>query len=128
MPKIKNIIIFATIGIALILVYIFFIKNSPEEDNLVSTTNTPVPGVTPPETSQEIAVGQEFLSLLLNIKNIKLNDGIFSDPAFATLHDSSIVLIQEGNEGRPNPFAPIGSDNSFAPVVSDTSLEGGTAN
>ena len=27
-----------------------------------------------------------------------------------TLHDSSILLIPDGTEGRPNPFAPIGSD------------------
>ena len=54
--------------------------------------------------------------VLLNVKNIKLDDSIFSDIAFSNLRDSSITLIPDGTEGRPNPFAPIGSDASVAPV------------
>ncbi len=109
MAKIKNIIIFGVIAIALILVYIFFIKPSPDTANLVSSTSS----ATTPDTnvvSQNSAVAQDLLSLLLSVKSIRLDDSIFSDKAFTSLHDSSILLTSPGNEGRPNPFAPIGFD------------------
>ena len=94
----------------LILAYVYFIKSDGDEESLVSSS--PFAFDTGAVSPGEGAVlGQEFLTLLLNVKNIRLDDSIFTDPAFATLRDSSIVLIQDGNEGRPNPFAPIGSDN-----------------
>lgn len=110
MPKIKNIIIFLAIGTAFVLIYIFFIK--PSTDNaptLISSGETATIPDIPAENADE-TITQDFLSLLLNVKNIRLNDAIFSDSAFASLHDSSIVLVQDGNEGRINPFAPIGND------------------
>ena len=61
-------------------------------------------------------VAKDFLTLLLSVKNIKLDDAIFFDVAFNSLHDSSITLIPDGTEGRPNPFAQFGNDN-VAPVV-----------
>jgi len=109
--KIKNIIIFLIIAAALILVYVFFLKKGPDEANLTSSS---------PETanllpnadisSQGIPVDTEFLSILLSIKNIRLNDTIFSSLAFTSLRDSSITLDPDGTEGRKNPFAPIGFD------------------
>ncbi|MEK9181521.1 MAG: hypothetical protein AAB786_00670 [Patescibacteria group bacterium] len=120
MPKIKNIIIFLVIGIILVLVYIFFIKASPDEDaSLVSS----LPDSQEPMTTisgDTSAIAQEFLALLLNVKNIKLNDAIFSSNAFRSLHDSSIILIPDGNEGRPNPFAPIGTDVVVLPPIDTT--------
>ncbi len=116
MPSIKNIIIFASIGISLVLVYSFFIKDDGEEANLVTDVSMPVEG-SPITTNQPGALaGQDFLSLLLNVKNIKLDDSIFMSPAFISLHDSSIILVPDGNEGRPNPFAPIGVDITAAPL------------
>ena len=71
-------------------------------------------------------VGQDFLSLLLNVKNIKLDDSIFSDPAFINLHDSSITLTPDAVVGRPNPFAQFGNDAVVAtpttPTISTTSI------
>lgn len=107
---IKNIIIFVAVAIAFVLVYIFFIKPEPEQGNLVSTgTST--------ETAQDNNLNQptridteDFLSVLLSVKSIKLDDSIFSDVAFTTLNDSNVVLTPDGTEGRPNPFAPVGSD------------------
>lgn len=55
-------------------------------------------------------INREFVSMLLNLEAIRLNDDIFSEPAFRVLRDNSIRLNQPGNEGRPNPFAPIGID------------------
>jgi hypothetical protein len=119
MPSIKNIIIFLGIGLAMVLMYVFFIKGNGEEANLTTTTTMPVQGGTASTTEVSGTMGQDFLGLLLNVKNIKLDSTIFSNPAFISLHDSSILLIPDGNEGRANPFAPIGSDIVAPPVVSD---------
>ena len=107
--NIKNIIIFVVIGGILVFVYIYFFQGNLEEDNLIFS-NSLVPGEAPTADGASISVGRDFISLLLNIKSITLNDSIFTDPAFITLRDSSIILIQDGTEGRPNPFAPIGSE------------------
>ena len=120
-PKFRNIIIFVAIAAVFVLIYVFFIKPSPEQANLVSTpSNTSLPDVNnsseeagmPSETS---LVAKDFLTLLLNVKNIKLNDAIFIDLAFNSLHDSSITLTPDGTEGRPNPFAQFGNDAVVAP-------------
>jgi predicted permease len=114
-PKIKNIIIFTGIAIIFISIYIFFIKGDEPENNLVSSPGTTsFVGSNTKNTTildQSPALAQDFLSLLLNVRNIKLDDTIFSDSAFNSLRDSSIVLVPDGNEGRPNPFAPLGTDN-----------------
>ncbi len=115
MPKIRNIIIFATIGAILVLIYIFFIKSSSDED-VVLISSVPAVSETTTTTSGDTSViAQEFLTLLLSVKGIKLNDAIFSTNAFNSLRDSSIVLVPDGNEGRPNPFAPIGVDIVVSP-------------
>ncbi len=111
MPKIRNIIIFIIIAVAFILIYIFFVKPSPEEGNLVSLS----PGNTLPNVDGSISntgistasslANKDFLNLFSSVKNIKLDDAIFSDPTFNGLRDSSIILIPDGTEGRPNPFA-----------------------
>lgn len=116
MSKIRNIIIFIAIAAIFVLIYIFFIKSSSDQGSLVSqTSNTTLPNIDGSVTNANISnetslVVQDFLILLLNVKNIKLNDAIFSDPSFNSLRDSSITLIPDGNEGRPNPFAKFGSD------------------
>jgi len=119
MSKIKNIIIFLVIAIVLILGYVFFFKKEPDQGNLVSSA----PGSTAPTSNNTESVDLitgDFLSMLLNVKNIKLDESIFTDPAFLTLRDSSILLIPDGSEGRPNPFAPIGFESTFSAPVSST--------
>src|SRR3990170_4555866 len=111
-PKIKNIIIFAVIFILLVVVYVVFLRPKPAP-SLVGTAGTPVTASAP--TSSQ--VGQEFLSLLLNIRSIKLDDAIFSNPAFGLLQDYTIILVPEGNEGRLNPFAPIGIESFNIPTA-----------
>ncbi|MBI3305656.1 hypothetical protein HYZ82_00805 [Candidatus Nomurabacteria bacterium] len=109
MNKIKNIIIFLGIGAVIFLAYYFFIKEDPETENLVSVT---VPLSTTPANGGG-AGENDFLTLLLSVKSIQLNDAIFSDDAFLGLDDSNgIILIGDGSEGRPNPFAPFGAEVS----------------
>ncbi len=110
MGKIKNIIIFLVI-IALGVGIYFYMKNksSPDVPALVSSGGTSAVA----DTGGDTATNQtkDFLTLLLSVKDIKLDDSIFKDPAFISLDGShSIILTPDGTEGRPNPFAPIGSD------------------
>ncbi len=57
--------------------------------------------------STTTSVDQDLISLLLELKSIRLDDSIFSDPAFNSLQDFSQELVQEPI-GRMNPFAPLG--------------------
>src|SRR3989344_2875857 len=105
--KAKNLIIFLGILLLVVLFYFFFLKgDSAEEPLLTSSSSTDVVNA----TGGQPPPGQDFLTLLLSVKNINLDDSVFSDPAFASLNDSTILLIPDGNEGRRNPFAPLGSD------------------
>ena len=110
MPKIKNILIFVGIGVVFILIYVLLIKGDPEVDSLVSSSSLE-DGTLGIEANSEVT--QEFLALLLSVKDIRLDDAIFSDSAFQNLRDSSIVLTPDGSEGRTNPFAPIGGENTL---------------
>ena len=104
--QIKNIILFLGAGAILVLIYIFFIRQPSDTPTLVSSSEA-TPSTT--ATSSNPSVAGDFLTLLLNVKNIKLDDAILSDTAFNSLRDSSITLSQDGTEGRPNPFAPFGA-------------------
>jgi len=102
----------------LILIYIFFVQPAlSNQASLVSSSSSASPSAdnangssADTTTAGTSPVGQDFLSLLLNVKNIKLDNSIFSDPAFINLHDSSITLTPDAVIGRPNPFAQLGSD------------------
>lgn len=107
-PKIKNLIIFSAIFILLVVGYVVFFRGS-STPALTTTTGAALPAAT---AGAGVDVGQEFLSTLLNLKNIKLDDAVFNNPAFDKLQDYTITLVPEGNEGRLNPFAPIGTDFS----------------
>lgn len=126
MPKIKNIIIFTVIALVFFSIYFFFIKSSPEQLSLVSSgTNAVLPNVdgsavNTGASNKASLITRDFLTLFSNIKSVKLNDAIFSDPAFISLHDSSITLTPDGNEGRPNPFAQFGNDGVLPPPVTPT--------
>ena len=121
-PKIKNLIIFSVIFILLVVGYVVFFRGG-SQPALTTTTGTPLPSTT---TTTGVNVGQEFLTTLLNLKNIQLDDSVFNDPAFSKLQDYTITLVPEGNEGRVNPFAPIGTDFS-ATTVSATSATSTTS-
>lgn len=114
MPKTKNILIFLAIAVIFVLAFLFFTRQPVPVDNLVSSLPPPIAGSTAIAGDGE-NIAQDFLNLLLSVKDIKLTDTIFSDNAFASLHDSSITLVPDGTEGRPNPFAPLGSEISSTP-------------
>ena len=128
MPKIRNIIIFVAIAAVLVLAYVFFIKPSfNSQPNLVSSSDTTATntttsgGATNASVVDGASVAQNFLSLLLSVQTIKLNVSIFTDPAFESLHDSSVTLIPDATIGRPDPFAQFGAgDTVSAPTTTTT--------
>lgn len=122
--KPKNILIFILIGVALVFVFFLLSSGTEEAPTLVTSTNVSTSGASTPSAGQlgkEAQIAKDFLALLLNVKNISLNDQILSDMAYKSLKDSSILLIHDGTEGRPNPFAPIGTD-VFTPTNNSASL------
>lgn len=117
----KNILIFTVIGVALFAVYFFVIKKDEPEENLVSSSNSPIANApintaANNETFLDSEFAKQILATLSNVKSITLNDAVFSSIAFQSLVDGSIPLIPDNNEGRPNPFAPIGQDSGSISV------------
>jgi hypothetical protein len=110
MAKAKKPIIFAVIALLLVFLYLTFFKKDGEEALLSSSLDNAGAVSLPDSSSASSFISQDFLALLLGIRNISLDDSILSDPAFLSLRDSSIELVQDGSEGRRNPFAPFGSD------------------
>ncbi len=97
-----------TLIILIVLVVVAFVGY-----NLMSST--PVEeGVEATTTSGDI-VGGDILSLVEKLKMITIDSSIFSSALFASLRDSSAPLTPE-IQGRPNPFAVIGSDVSSGSV------------
>ncbi|MFM7088469.1 MAG: hypothetical protein ACKOW9_02980 [Candidatus Paceibacterota bacterium] len=126
--KIKNILIFLVIAGVLVGGYVLFMQK-PDQAPLVSTTNQSG-DVTPVSTDETSKLGQDFLNLLFSVKSINLDAVVFETPIFGSLKDSSIILISDGSEGRPNPFAPIGSENSLSVIqaANDLLLESAATN
>lgn len=124
MPNIRNIIIFLGLAAVFTAVYINFIKSEPEP-NLTTTSSlsnsTTSNNPSGASSGTQNVVAQNFLSLLLSTKDIKLDDSIFSEKSFQGLLDSSIMLVPDINAGRPNPFAQFGSDNSALPASTTSS-------
>lgn len=110
--KIKNILIFVVLGGILVAGYVVFMQK-PKEAALVSNTTpiTNTEGATPNSESSQL--NQDFLGLLFSVKSINLDATVLETESFNSLKDSSIILIPDGTEGRPNPFAPIGTDNTL---------------
>ncbi len=62
-------------------------------------------------------LSKELLAALSSLKDLKLDDSFFKDPALASLIDYSGNIVDEPI-GRDNPFLPVGV--GAAPVVSLT--------
>lgn len=64
-------------------------------------------------TTSENAVGDaKVLETLINMRNLRLDDRLFNNPAFLRLVNTERKIIPEP-VGRRNPFSPIGSDVEF---------------
>jgi len=79
---------------------------SGEEGNVLTVLEPEGPGA---------AVERELLSTLLELRSLRLNEGIFNDPVFHSLRDFGQPLTPQPI-GRNNPFAPIGTISSLPPA------------
>ncbi|MCC7469993.1 MAG: hypothetical protein IT284_02560 [Bacteroidetes bacterium] len=132
----KNTIIFIVIIAVLGIAYYFLVASKSTISNTgstnsglqSSTTGAPVSNIIQEQSISSVdanRISQEFVNQLLNLKAIKLDDSLFSSLSFQSLEDFTIVLVQPGNEGRVNPFAPFGADNAVSdqstlPGISET--------
>ena len=62
--------------------------------------------------SAEQSVDRELLASLLELKSLKFNPVFLESTTFKNLKDFSREIPDEP-KGRPNPFAPIGTDRDF---------------
>ena len=67
-------------------------------------------------------LGADIIKAINQIDSLNLNREVFSHPVLDQLIDRSEELVPQDN-GRSNPFAPIGSSNS--PSTDTTDVEGG---
>jgi hypothetical protein len=94
----KNSVLMGVIvaGLLGLVIYLNFFSGASSVD-LLATTAEPSP------------VSQELLTSLSNLYSIKLDNSIFSDPAFLSLTNFGVELPPEA-VGRRNPFLPIGQN------------------
>lgn len=114
MSKTKTILLILLILIAGFFVY-SYISKTPDPIGTLSTAPSAGQG------AAGSAVGNDFLAILLNIKKIKLDNTILNRDSFTSLQDFTKIIPPESNPGRPNPFAPIGSDAASSTVFPTTS-------
>lgn len=104
----KKILLFVGIlAVIIILAVVVFGKNSNDKSlnaPVQTTTSSPISGQS-----------QKFLQSLSQVKSITLDTTFFDDPAYLKLKDFTKPITLEDTRliGRPNPFAPLGSDNIF---------------
>lgn len=102
----KHMVLVGGGAIVLALLYYFFTSSSS------TATVTADSGPSP--------VSQEILATLGNLRTIKLDNSVFSDPLFLSLSDFG-VTIPPAAAGRRNPFAPVGANNAPAQKATTTS-------
>ncbi len=121
MSKIRNIIIFVVILGGIVYAWNSFSKNDTPTDQLLtveSGNSNVLAGETVPGSAED--VGQGFLDTLLSLRTIKLDRSLLDRDSFKELRDFTKELIPQNNQGRPNPFAPIGTDIEVSPSASPT--------
>ncbi len=103
-------------------------SDAPVSTGLQSATRGVAVGTGAEDVNEEV-IGQEFLRLLSNIRNIDLDTSILVNPSFLELKDFDVEIVRLNNEGRTNPFAPIGFESttsiSLPEVTTDFNPQGG---
>lgn len=117
MKVFKNILILLVlVAIAAAAYFVFFAKDESGAPLLQRTSTLFGGGAVLGERSA-------FLSTLLNIKNLRLETSIFDSEAFQNLKDFTVPITSFGDEGRPNPFAPLGFDSSVPASAPASGIE-----
>lgn len=118
---IKKILIILVVAVVILAGYAFFTtqagSNNSSLSSLINSGNT---GQIK-ETNVALA-NTEILKILGSIKNIELQDDIFSNPVFKQLQDTQFTIPKPTQIGRTNPFLPIGYD-TFSQTSSQVAEE-----
>ncbi|MEI7463553.1 MAG: hypothetical protein WCK03_04145 [Candidatus Taylorbacteria bacterium] len=93
----KTIIIIVVLIVASAIAYFYYESSNTVTNSGLETTA---------ETTDAQAAGARVLSLLNQIKSIKIDTTVFKDPSYLSLRDYSVEIPQD-NVGRSNPFAPL---------------------
>lgn len=64
-------------------------------------------------------ISQEILVTLGQLRTIRLDPGVFTDPTFVSLSDFGVTIPPQ-NAGRRNPFAPVGAASPNVPASPET--------
>lgn len=121
MSKIRNIIIFVVILGGIFLAWSSFSKKDVPTDELLTVEEGNINVLAGESVAgNPNAVGQSFLDTLLSLRTIKLDRALLDRDSFKELRDFTKELIPQNNQGRPNPFAPIGTDIEVSPTAPPT--------
>ena len=90
----QTIFIVAAVLVAAFVLYSAFFKG----DSAAVLETKPV--------SETTAVDRDLIALLLELRSLKLDEKIFTDPSFQSLVDFGRELVPEAL-GRTNPFEPL---------------------
>ncbi len=104
----KIFIILIIIAVALLAFWYLGNNNQPSDSSLSTTVSAP-----------QSTDAKYIYSLLQSMKQVKLDNSIFSNPVFTSLKDNTIMLSPQ-DSGRNNPFAPIGTEGTFTPKSTTT--------
>lgn len=108
-PAFKKIILFVVIVVIITIVAVFiFGKNKNSTNSILQTTN-----LSTTTTQTQGGDSGKFLQSLSQVRSINLDTTFFNNKSYQKLVDFSLTPVIEDNRiiGRPNPFAPIGSDS-----------------
>jgi hypothetical protein len=111
--KYKKMIIILGIIVIAAIAYTLMIGNT---DDSLLVSEGPVSG------SGDSELQNELLALLLEIRSIKLDESILSDPVFISLEDFGQEIIPEP-VGRENPFAPVKASELGVLPTEDQGIE-----
>jgi hypothetical protein len=99
LKKHRRILMAIIIFAVALFIYLTFFRDEDKDSGLVSTTVATV------ETGVEI----DLISLLFELSNVDLDGALFEKRSFQSLVDFGQEILPQPI-GRPNPFAPVGSD------------------
>ncbi|MBX4209562.1 hypothetical protein KW799_02645 [Candidatus Parcubacteria bacterium] len=106
----RNLIIVIAIIVAIGIAGYFYASRDRSSDTLLTSESA----------SESASVDTDLLAALRALKKLKLDGGIFTDPAWATLKDFGKVLAPQP-AGRANPFSAISAADSAFSGASTTS-------
>lgn len=79
-------------------------RSSPEGSALVSSDALQTAGFS--DLSQVGVAGQQIISILNELRQIRIKKDVFENPVFKSLVDYTIATTSE-EKGRPDPFEPL---------------------